>query len=152
MDLLGGIAELLDNSLIGHETGIDDEPRYGMLETIREFGLEQLTANGEAEETRDRQAAWALAEAERSWQNLYRRPLRGAELDRIGREHDNMRAALGWFAERGDAERCLRLATALSPFLYFRSYRLEGMDWLERGQALAGDRAVADQAARLGAP
>ena len=54
LDVLDGIASLVDQNLLRHEQGTDSEPRFGMLETIREFGLEQLAASGELDALRRR--------------------------------------------------------------------------------------------------
>ena len=140
LTLLLGIAALIDSSLLRQTSIVDDEPRYTMLETVREFGLDRLAADGEGAATRDRHAAWCMAFAERAWRALWQQPLRLAWVDRVEREHDNLRAALAWYQSRGNGQRCLELAVALAPFWYFRSHRPEGMAWLERGQALAGDR------------
>jgi non-specific serine/threonine protein kinase len=93
--------------------GSDDEPRFMMLELLREFGLEQLEASGEAETIRHRHASFFLALAEAS--------LKSAEqvkwMDRMEHEHDNLRAALDWSTTAEDAgELCLRLAGTLGHF------------------------------------
>ena len=141
--VLDGIASLVDKSLLRQELGRDGDdapgPRYTMLETVREFGLERLAASGEEGATRARHGAWGLDFAEDAWQVLYREPLRLVQLDRVGREHDNLRAAFAWFATAGDALRCLQLASAIAPFCFFRSHREEGTAWIERGLALVGD-------------
>ncbi|MDF3043223.1 MAG: hypothetical protein K0Q71_5929 [Thermomicrobiales bacterium] len=90
-DVFTGIAALVDKSLL-RQAGAEDEPRYVMLETVREFGLERLAASGEEAATRDRHAEFFRDLSER-------RDLKNfdqAWLDGIAREHDNLRAALGW--------------------------------------------------------
>jgi tetratricopeptide (TPR) repeat protein len=113
-----------------------------MLETIREFAAERLQVAGETESARAAHAAYilGLAEASEPW-------LRGREqrawLDRIEAEIDNLRAALRWFRDRGDAERGMRFAGALQWFWWDRGYLREGQEWLTTFLALAGAEAVA---------
>ena len=83
-----------------------------MLETIRELAAERLAAGGEEPAIRAAHARWYLAVAERGGPNR-RGTERAAWLERVGRERENLRAALAW---SGDAERGLRLAAALAPF------------------------------------
>ena len=77
------------------------DPRYGMLETIREYGLEQLAAVDEEAMVRDRHAAWCLALAEQAEPTLFLRSDHGLWLNRLRLEHDNMRAVLAWLEEAG---------------------------------------------------
>ncbi len=108
-----------------------------MLETIREYAAERLETSGEAEEIRRRHADHFLAlaeEAERA--DLRWRP--GPWLDRLEREHDNLRAAQDRLEASGESELCLRLAAALWRFWQMRGYRAEGQRRLE--SALRADR------------
>jgi non-specific serine/threonine protein kinase len=107
-----------------------------MLETVREYALERLAEQGESDAHR-RHAAWCAELAERSWQETWVSPLSLPILDQMSDEHDNMRAALAWLVGQGDLIGTLRLAAALCPFWYFRSHRLEGKRWLDRGLAAA---------------
>jgi non-specific serine/threonine protein kinase len=115
--------------------GADGQPRYVMLETIREYGLEQLAASGEADEVRQWHVAWCLGLAERNWGAVVLSPIRAAWLDQLTAEHDNLRAALAWLELEGDAETGLWLAGSLSPFWLFRGHLSEGRGWLERAMA-----------------
>jgi non-specific serine/threonine protein kinase len=108
-----------------------DDPRYGMLETVREFGLEQLAARGEEEATRRAHAAWYMGVAERTWQGVDAKA-DAAWLDQVEADHDNVRAVLVWLEQTGDAEALLRLAGSLWPFWHRHSHRREGRGWLER--------------------
>jgi non-specific serine/threonine protein kinase len=130
VDVLDGIAGLVAKSLMRPEDGVAGEPRYRMLETVREFGLERLTASGEADATRDRHAAWCLALAERaevgSWAGHKR------WLDRLEAELSNLRGALAWLAERGDAEASLKLAGLLAGLWMHGSRLAEGRAWVTR--------------------
>ncbi len=113
MDVVDGIAGLLNQSLLRQKEGTDGEPRFWMLETIREYTVERLEGSGEAEAVRRRHAAYYLAFAEAAQPQLL-----GAEragwLDRLEAEHDNLRGALGWALDGGDAELGGRLAVALA--------------------------------------
>ncbi|MGH2603729.1 MAG: ATP-binding protein, partial [Dehalococcoidia bacterium] len=128
---LNAVGALLEQSLL-QPLAAGDEPRYAMLETVREFGLEQLTAAQEEAATRDRHAAWYLDLVERSHEARWRGPMPPGWLDRIEVEHDNLRIALSWLERNGSAEDSLRLAGELASFWLRRSYRTEGRGWLDR--------------------
>ncbi len=141
--VLDGVASLVDKSLLQHmeQTGeASEEPRFLMLETIREYALEALTANGEAAVARQAHADYFLQLAEEAEPAL-KGPLLVAWLERLEREHDNLRAALQWALEGGKAEMALRLGTALERFWVVRGHRNQGLAFLER--ALAGSAGVA---------
>ena len=95
IEVLDGIASLLDKSLVRQDVPTDSEPRFGMLETIREYGLDQLEASGEGPEMRDRHLDYYLALAEDADAGLLG-PQQVSWCDRLEAEHDNIRAALGW--------------------------------------------------------
>jgi predicted ATPase/DNA-binding XRE family transcriptional regulator len=132
---LDGLGGLIDQSLVRQEEGPEGEPRYGMLDTIREFGLEQLAQSGEADVVRSEHAATFLALGEEAQAELTG-PRQLDWLSRLDVELDNLRAALGWFLARGDAEAALRLASALWRFWVRRGHLSEGRDWLEHGLAI----------------
>src|SRR5207248_8156695 len=94
-DVLDGLASLVEKSLVQSVEGGDGEPRFQLLETIREFGLEQLQLAGEEAERRQRHAAYYTALAEAAEPEL-RGPRQGEWLDRLEQEQDNLRAALTW--------------------------------------------------------
>jgi tetratricopeptide (TPR) repeat protein len=131
-DVLAGLIALLDTSLLQLEEQ-DAEPRYRMLETVREFALERLEASGEESATRVRHARYFLDLAERTTAVIVKTPT-PALLDVIERDHDNLRTALTWSRDTGDHDMLLRLAGALAFFWYYRGYLNEGQRWL--GQAL----------------
>jgi predicted ATPase/DNA-binding CsgD family transcriptional regulator len=134
LDVLEGVASLVDASLIVRAEqaapGGTAEPRFGMLETVREYGMERLEASGEAEATRRAHAAWCLALAEQAAAAVFTAD-EPAWLARLESEHDNLRAALGWAAERGEPETALRLGGALWRFWRVRGHLSEGRRWLE---------------------
>jgi predicted ATPase len=84
-----------------------------MLETIREFGLEQLEASGEGDAVRRRHAEWCLGLAEQAAQHRLQEGGSATWLDRLDRDHDDLWAALTWLEGAGDPEAFLRLTAAL---------------------------------------
>ena len=134
VDVFEGIGSLVDQSLVQlREEG--DEPRFGMLRVIREYALERLEASGEAEALRRALMDSMLELVERAEPELTG-PDAGAWLDRLEREHDNLRAALGWVQERGEVEPGLRLVAAVFRFWMVRGHVREGRVWAERLLAL----------------
>ncbi|MFN8590183.1 MAG: LuxR C-terminal-related transcriptional regulator [Thermomicrobiales bacterium] len=133
------VTSLAANSLLRPDVGPDGAPRFGMLEMIREYGLERLVESGEEALVRDRHAAWCLALAElnsvydASWVED------PAWLARIEPDYDNMRSALAWLEQTGNGVDLLRLAGALQPFWDVRGHRDEAVAWLERGLARGQD-------------
>ncbi|MGH2531141.1 MAG: LuxR C-terminal-related transcriptional regulator [Thermomicrobiales bacterium] len=127
--VLDDLAALVERSLVHQWTTTDGEVRFGMLETIREFGLEHLSTSEEMA-AREAHIAFYLALAETA-----DRAMGGSEQEawfaRLEAEHPNLRAALGWLVEQGDAERGLRLGSALGWFWSSRGHVREGRDWLE---------------------
>ena len=131
-DALGGLSALVEQSLLVVEEA-DGEARFGMLETIREYALEQLAIAGEAADARDRHLNFYLDYAKAASLHLLG-PDMLSWLDRLECEHDNLRAALGWALER-DPDVALQLAGKLGLFWLVRGYAVEGRAWL--GQVLA---------------
>jgi tetratricopeptide (TPR) repeat protein len=129
---LDGIESLVSKSLLRQEDGPDGEPRFQMMETIREFALEQLAAAGETASLRRQHAIFFLSLAEQADAQLSG-PRQLPWLERLDAENDNLRAALNWsLAEPGEAETASRLAVALFWFWTFRSHVMEMRDWLTR--------------------
>jgi non-specific serine/threonine protein kinase len=139
--LLDSLAALADHSLIRREATADGEPRFAMLETIREYGLMRLVAHGEEVRVRYAHAAYLLELAEAIVPRLTG-PDQAGWLDRLETEHGNLRAAMTWFEQAGDSEAALRLAGALSHFWWVRGHLSEGRGWYERLLASAAGRVV----------
>jgi len=140
LDVFDALGRLLDHSLVHSMEGERAaEPRFGMLETIREFGLAQLAASGEADEARDRHAAH-LAEFTEQFDAVMRGPELPKLLATLETEHDNLRAALAWTADR-DPATMARIAGAAAEFWITRGYWTDARTWL--GRTLAAGDAVA---------
>jgi predicted ATPase/serine/threonine protein kinase len=135
-DVLDGVSSLLDNSLIRTKGTREDEPRFGMMETIREFGLDCLANSGEAEATLNAHTQLFLELAERSEQEL-RGPMQARWLDRLEEDLDNFRQAMTRSKEIGNIGIALRLASSLLRFWEVRGRLSEARRWLEEPLALA---------------
>ena len=139
-EAVDGITSLVENSLLRQVAGpLEEEPRYRMLETIREFGTEQLAAYGEEAAARSLQAAFLIDFAEPASERISE-PGYEYVLDRIDAEHDNIRTALTWLQEQDDAALSLRLAEAMARFWAARGHYREGLIQLKRAVAV-GDPA-----------
>jgi predicted ATPase/DNA-binding CsgD family transcriptional regulator len=129
------MTRLVEQSLIRSDPDAGGtEPRFTMLETIREFALERLIKRGEEHVVRQAHAAWFGALVEESWIEIVERGNLGA-LARLDPERDNIRSTLTWLEETRDAEALLRVAGSAAPFWFFHSHRREGRNWLERALA-----------------
>jgi non-specific serine/threonine protein kinase len=133
--MLDGLASLVAQSLLSQVTEVAAEPRYVMLETIREYAVERLHASREAEETRRRHAEFFMEFGATLAEQLDGFAM-AESLTQLATELPNLRAALAWSMEqRRDADASLRLAAALSPFWRFRGHLSEGRRWLDAGLA-----------------
>jgi predicted ATPase/class 3 adenylate cyclase len=148
VDALDGLTSLVDKSLVRRTEPPGRPSRFSMLETIREFGHEQLEAAGELELVRRRHAEHFLHLAEEAEPHLTGED-QGAWLDRCDQEHANIRTALRWAIETGQAGRAQSAAGALWRFWQQRGHLSEGRRWLEEvlamppGQARTAARAKA---------
>ncbi|HWE61836.1 MAG TPA: tetratricopeptide repeat protein [Chloroflexota bacterium] len=152
-DVLECLSSLMDKSLLRHQpapsteqsaaNGAPSAPRFGLLETVREYGLAQLAADGETPMLQRRHAAYFLSAAEEAAQ-LLRGPEQRVWLARLADEHDNLRAALRWALESGEALLGLKMAGVLWQFWEIGGHVREGREWLER--LLAHESPVADVA------
>ena len=136
--ILDGIASLVDKNLIQLYDAPDGGTRYRMLETIRDYGIEQLIETGEeplvAAAHAEYITAWAVETKSKLWG-----PDTAIWLDRFETEAGNVRAALLWLLSRGSegAPSALLLCNALGDFWRLRGHRDEGTDWLRRALAEA---------------
>jgi predicted ATPase/class 3 adenylate cyclase len=143
-DVFEGLSSLLDKSLI-RQAGADDEPRFGMLETIREYALERLRQNKNENIVSQRHAEYFLALAEEAEPEIWGPP-QEMWLERLEWEHDNFRGALAWSLEHEQVETAVRLAGALEGFWEARGHISEGRRWLE--EALGKNNTVLSDQAR----
>jgi len=138
------IASLVDQSLLRRQDLAVPEvvaedvlaQRYVMLETIREFALERLTASGIEDDVRRANAEYYLALAERTVVNG---PGQEVRITRLEADIGNLRASLAWLIQVGDSRRTQQLAGALWEFWWVRGYIAEGRRWLEAALALVED-------------
>jgi predicted ATPase/serine/threonine protein kinase/DNA-binding CsgD family transcriptional regulator len=142
--VVDGVSSLLDKSLLQRIEQERQASRLVMLETIREYGWEELAESGELEASRQAHAHYYLQLAEEAEREL--RGVQAAEaLERLEREHDNLQAVMQWFLERGELghniELALRLGGALWRFWNVHGHWSEGRAFLER--ALADSKGVA---------
>lgn len=123
--VLDTLSNLVDQSLVMVERSPTRRPWYRLLETIRQYSQEKLQSAAESRLLRDRHLAWYLALAAEAETGL-REAQQGAWLERLEREHDNLRTALEWSQEAGHIEQGLRLAAWLHWFWDRRGYLSEG--------------------------
>jgi predicted ATPase len=134
-DVLEILGSLVDKSLARRVQTESGESRFGMLESIREFGRERLEAAGEADAIHERHTAHFLDIAESAEPHL-RRVEQKEWLDRLEVEHDNLRLALRWTIDRDRAHAGLRLIAALWRFWQLHGHLDEGRRWAQDVVAL----------------
>jgi predicted ATPase len=139
LDVIDGLHSLVEKSLLRQRPDADGEPRFWMLETIREFALGLLGEAGTLAEARQAHAEWFLGLAEHVDVES-RTGDQAALFDLLDADNANLRAAVGWAQETGDADLLLRLATALWGFWATRGHIAEGTTVLENALDLAGRR------------
>ena len=125
LDVLGGVESLVSQSLLRRVDGSDGEPRFTMLETIREYATERLAASGEEKAIRRAHADYYLTFGQRALPYLAT-PGRAVWMERLGDEHDNLREALRWAVQQGREDLALRLMGVLGPFWELRGYFGDG--------------------------
>jgi predicted ATPase/DNA-binding CsgD family transcriptional regulator/DNA-binding XRE family transcriptional regulator len=130
LDILEGMSALVDQSLLHRMELPGAAPRFGMLETVREYAAERLVESGEAESLRGRHASYFTALAEQAEPTFYTSTESTAS-QQLEAELPNLRAALAWETEQGATELLLRLTVALWQF-WVQVSPTEGYVWLER--------------------
>jgi DNA-binding CsgD family transcriptional regulator/tetratricopeptide (TPR) repeat protein len=145
-DVLGLLGRLVDTSMVVAEPGAAGDVRYRLLESVRQYAAERLTSQRSYKALLQRHSEYFLDLAEQTAPRLANPDIRAAQL-RLQAEHANLRAALGSLLDRGDADRCQRLAGALGRFWFFQGSLAESHTWLTRALAMAGgDRPTLDRA------
>ncbi len=139
LNVLEGVASLINKSLLQHEEAPDGQLRVGMLATIREYANERLLENGEADAIQRQHATFFLGLAETAANQVNTAEGR-LWMDRLDMERDNLGAALAWcLAARDRADKLGRLMDTLRWFWYRRAHLSEGREWTERVLALTAD-------------
>ena len=141
-NFLDTLASLVDNSLLVSRAetaanGEDEEPRFAMLETIREYAAERLESSGEADEIHRAHALYYLALAEATQPETAGPTQREWWWTRLEKEHDNVRAALRWAIQSQERDTAARFALALWRFWSARHLG-EGFRWLEAVLTMGG--------------
>lgn len=131
IDILDGLSSLIDKSLLRRIAAPDGTTRFLMLETIREFGLEWLAAEGELEQSRTRHAAHFADLADRTEASLIT-PDEETQMKRLWRDAENLRAALDWTLQGGDAHTASRLGAAMGWLYYLHGHLTEGRSRLDQ--------------------
>jgi predicted ATPase/DNA-binding XRE family transcriptional regulator len=130
-DVLVLLGNLVEQSLVLAETSPEGTTRYRMLEPVRQYALEKLRESGEADEARGRHVRYYLALAEQAEPHI--KGLDQAEwLDRLETENDNLRTAIGWSIETGDAQSAARFGWVLAMYWVMRARHSEGRLWMEQ--------------------
>ena len=125
-DTLDLLTTLVDANLVRSLDDLTDEPRFGMLETIREYGLDQLSASGEEAGLRRRHAEHWAEVAERAAESPTG-PEQAEWIRQLDRDLDNLRAALDWTVHAQEVDLGLRLAAALDDYWRLASHVREGV-------------------------
>ena len=131
LDVVDALEALLDSSLLRIERMAGDQPRFGMLESVRDYALELLDARGDGDAVRRRHAVFYVPMVEQAEPALFERD-QVSWVGRLDAERENLRAALTWAAESGETEVGLRIASALWVYWLWRGHGREGRKRLER--------------------
>jgi predicted ATPase/DNA-binding CsgD family transcriptional regulator len=131
IDVLDGLASLVDKNLVQQKEMSGGEPRFVMLEMIQEYARERLKTSGEEETTRRRHAVYFVELAERAEPELR---LAGYDYwsGRLELDLENIRAVLEWSLSGGDVALGVRLAGALCLFWYGNGHHIEGRRWTQQ--------------------
>jgi len=136
VEVLDGIASLVDKSLIRQQERAEGEPRFVMLETVREYALERLEADPSAPEVRRRHSDYFGQLAEQARGGL-EGPHQQAWLERLEEDHANLRAVLARLLDQRQAEHAMRVVSGIWAFWLFRGHLREGQRWSEEVLAQA---------------
>jgi predicted ATPase len=142
MDAVEALSSLIDKSLVRQDGFACDEPRFTMLETMREYALERLTERGETERRRDLHADYFLALAESAVPEHMTAPLERS-VERLAVESGNIRAATRWLLDRAAPGQAARMGWALWNAWWVRWYLPEAVAWM--AEALAARDALSTE-------
>jgi predicted ATPase len=150
LDILEGVSSLVNNSLLKQEELADGQPRFRMLETIREYALERLAESGEMPDLQQQHADYFVGIILKQASLGVISQESTAWLDRLEREHDNIQAALEWSVGTAEGrERALSVLATLTWFWYRRGFFNEGRIWTDRLLAATSDEPTPTRAAAL---
>ena len=141
LDVLDGIGALVDRGLLRRDDDADGEVRFSLLGTIRDFGFERLEEAGEASAFRRAHADYYATFAEHTAAQLAGADM-ALRLDRLERDHDNLRSALAWASESGETILAHRVAAALWRFWIIRGHMREGRERLQRVHDMRAEPSV----------
>ena len=129
------LATLILRNMVWRESQPDGTSRYGMLETLREFAVEQLVSRGQEAPARDRHAQWVLAlvRGTRTSSSTLGQILAIGPLEQ---EHTNIRAALHWLDTTGQQETLVNLVNGLEHHWEWNKHEVEGLGWYQRALAV----------------
>lgn len=147
-EVLDLLASLIDKSLLRREDQENGGVRFRFLETIREYAYLQLERSDDVDRLRSRHASFFLGLSESAEPEL-QGPAQAVWLERLERDHGNLRAALEWALGGADLEAGVRLAMALGWFWYVRGHLGEGRMWLERALSVRGGISTSSRARTL---
>ena len=136
--VFGGIASLVEKSMLQQAETSTADIRFSMLATVREFGLEQLRQNGETETLRRAHAAYFLDWAEQAETNLAG-PEQKVWIARLEQDYHNLETMLRWALRQGEAEMVLRLGYPLRQFWMFQGYMVEMRFWMQHARKIAAE-------------
>ncbi len=150
LNIIEGLASLVDASLVQMVQGVDGAPRYRMLETVREFALEQLDASHQADAIRGNLVDYFLGLAETDTADPSDAAQRRWEA-RMATEQGNIRSALAWLRDHGLNQKGVRLVSTLSGFWSAHSGKAEGRAWMESflNSEIGADLSARDRIAAL---
>jgi predicted ATPase/class 3 adenylate cyclase len=146
-EILDLLSRLVDHSLVMADE--DNQIRYRVLETVRQYGLNKLVEAGESDEARLRHAEYFAAIADLVEEQLLGEGYRSF-VEIVDTEHDNFRASMTWALEHNHPELALRTAAGLGRFWFFRAHYREGREWLERAVAASSGTLSKNMAEALG--
>jgi tetratricopeptide (TPR) repeat protein len=144
-DVLEGISSLVEKSLLRAQGVVGGQPRFSMLQTLREFSLERLEQRGEAERVRRRHADFFVDLAEEAGPALLGRE-QDVWMERVGADFENLRTAMRWSLDTGEPGRVARVGGGLWPFCWEQGRMLEGVTWMEEALRAEDDLSADERA------
>jgi predicted ATPase/DNA-binding CsgD family transcriptional regulator len=130
-DLLDYLTDLVDQSLVRRIDSDGDDPRFDLFQTVHEFAISELDAEGEERARRLAHAEWVIALVESAEEQMVGRD-QVAWFKRLETEHDNIRGALSFAIGIGDGMLALRIPARLWRFWWLRGHLIEGRRWLRQ--------------------